>query len=643
MAASSDLESGFTWRAALFVVIAALVFIPASTYLNLIAGVSLGLVGTYALLVLFAYVMRLLDSDMKPQEVFTLYVGVGSVSGIATTAYYLIIYRMYFVQSPISQSYSLMGVQLPEVVPDWLAPPLSSTAYRARTFFHPDLAKPLVAWTVATALAMLAELSLVIIAAHVFVEIQKLPFPYAQVDASIVEALSSGQRFRETVGFLAPGLYVGLSYGSLLYLGSSLGFPLIPLPFIDLTRLTSSILPGAVIGLATSLMPWAAGMVVPFGIASVSLAISLAVWVFGNSLILTNPALREAFPEWVSEYYGGMDLIRVLQRSQVRVWLPIQIGAALGFAALTILKYRKALSATVRVLRRSLVGSEDGGALPSLRLAFACFLASTLSSVAVFHYLLPNFPIIIALLTSLGVSFLLGLISAAVVGESGASFSPPPYLWHTIVYLTPAEDLTPKEAYAAFVYPPVIAGGATGGGAQAMKVALLTRTKPIDVVKVWVFAYTLGLVINLLSLDFFWRIAPIPSSAYPNTIISMPASAMIDSLLVTRALRIQSQLLVLSAIGTAGLAAAVELAAKVLKLGVSSAGLMLGLTTPPVYAIPLFAGSAVSRLVLRRFLGERWERARSAIVAGVLLGEGLAATIAVVSLMLVKSAWLWPW
>lgn len=640
---SNQLENGFTWRAALFVVIAALVFIPASTYLNLIAGVSLGLVGTYALLVLFAYVMRLLGSDMKPQEVFVLYIGVGSVSGISTTAYYLIVYRMYFVQSPITQSYNLMGVPLPEAVPDWLAPPISSTAYKLRTFFHLDLAKPLVTWTIATALAMLAELSSVIIAAHVFVEVQKLPFPYAQVDASIVEAVSSGERFREVVGFLAPGLYVGLSYGSILYLGSGFGFPLIPLPLIDLTRFTSSILPGAVLGLATSLMPWTAGMIVPFGIASVSLAVSLAVWVFGNSLTLTNPVLRELFPEWVSEYYGGMDLVRVLQRSQVRVWLPIQIGAALGFAALTIIKYRKALSVTVRVLSRSLMGSENNSVFPSLRLAFACFLASTLSSVAVFHYLLPNFPLIVALLTSLGVSFLLGLISAAIVGESGASFSVPPYLWHTIVYLTPAGGLTPKEAYASFVYPPVIAGGAAGGGAQAMKVALLTRTKPVDVVKVWTFAYTLGLMINLVSLDFFWRIAPIPSSAYPNTIISMPASAMIDSLLVTRKLRISPQLLVLSAIGTVGLAAVIELAARALKLGISSAGLMLGLTTPPMYTIPLFAGSAVSRFILHHFLKEKWEKARSVIVAGVLLGEGLAATIAVASLMLVKSAWLWPW
>jgi len=641
---ASQLESGLTWRALLLIVLAALVFVPASTYLNLMAGVQLGLVGTYALLVIFAYVMRMMGMELRPQEVFILYVGVGSVAGVSSTAYFLIIYRMYFVRSPIAWSYTVMGVPLPEAVPDWLAPPLTSSAYVARTLLHPDLVKPIAAWTAASVLSLVAELSLIVIAARAFVEVQKLPFPFAHVDASVVEVMSSGERFREVVRYLMPGFYFGLLYGLILYFGSALGFPLIPLPFIDLTRLTSSVLPGAALGISTSLMPWVGGMVVPFGIAALGLATSIAVWVVGNTLLLTHPALRQLFPEWAQEYYQGMDLMRVLQRSQVRVWLPIQIGAALGFAALVLAKYRRALSLTARAIYASLKGGGSGeSALPPLRLALACYLASTLASVALFHYLMPHFPVVVPLVMSVFVSFLMGMASASIVGESGASFSTPGFLWHTIVYLTPANGLTPQEAYSVFVYPPVIAGSATGGGAQAMKVALLTGTRPSDVIKVWVIAFALGSLLNFLSLDALWRIAPIPSSAYPSTVISMPATAMIDALLVTRGLRISPQLLAASAAATAALAAAIEGAARALGASVSSAGLMLGLFSPPMAAIPLFVGSAIGRFLAPRFFGERWGVAKNYIVAGVLLGEGVAAMLAVVGLLLVKSAWLWPW
>ena len=640
---SERLESGLTWRALLLVILAALVFIPASTYLYLVAGVTLGAVGTYAMLVIFTYIMRMMGLELRRQEVFVMYVGVAAVAGLASSAYFLVIYRMYFVESPIARSYTVMGVPLPEAVPAWLAPPRGSSAYLARTFFHPDLAAPIAAWTVSMVLGMLAELSLVIVASHAFVEVQKLPFPFARVDAAVVEMLSSGERFREVVRYLMPGFYLGLVYGFILYLGPSLGFPLIPLPFIDFTRLTSAALPGAVIGVATSLMPWVGGMVVPLGISAVALATSLAVWVFGNYLALTNPALRSLFPEWAAEYYQGMDLTRVLQRSQVRVWLPVQIGAALGFAVLVLLKYRRAVAATGRALYLSLKGGGGGSSLPPLRLALACYLASTLASVAVFHYLMPHFPLAVPLVMSLLVGTLMGFASASIVGESGAGFSAPGFLWHTIVYLTPAPNLTPQEAYSVFVYPPVIAGSMTGGGAQTIKAALLTGTKPSDVVKVWVIAFLAGTLVNFLSLDMFWRIAPIPSSAYPSTVVSMPATAMIDALLVTRGLRISPQMLAGSAAVTVALAAAIEALGRLLKVGVSASGLMIGLFSPPITAIPMFAGSALSSLVLRRRFGERWDQAKNVVVAGVLLGEGLAATIAVISLMLLKAVWLWPW
>ncbi|MEM0023919.1 MAG: OPT/YSL family transporter [Thermofilaceae archaeon] len=637
------LESGLTWRAMAIVAMAALVFVPASTYLYLVTGATLGVVGTYAMMMIFAYIMRMLGFELRPQEVFVTYVGVAAVAGLASTSYFLIIYRMYFVESPIARSYYIGGVPLYEAVPEWLAPPLGSRAYLVRTFFQPDLVKPIAAWTVAMVLTVLAELSLVILASHAFVEVQKLPFPFAQVDATIVTAISSGERFRELVKYLMPGFYTGLVYGLILYLGPFLGFPIIPLPFIDLTRLTSATLPGAVIGVATSLTAWVGGMVVPLGISSVALATSVAVWVLGNYLILTNPSLRVVFPEWGMEYYQGMDLVRVLQRSQVRVWLPIQIGAALGFAALVLAKYRRAFGTTARAIYLSIKGAGRESVFPPLRLALALYLAATLTSVAVFHYLIPGFPLAIPLVMSLVVGTLMGFVSASVVGESGASFSSPPFLWHTIVYLTPAQHLSPREAYSAFVYPPVIAGSMTGGGAQVMKAALLTGTKPSDVIKVWILAFALGVLINLLSLDMLWRIAPIPSSAYPSTVISMPATAMIDALLVTRGLRIEPGILMGSAAGAVMMAALVEALAKLLKVGVSSSGLLLGLFTPPVTAIPMFTGSALGWLVLRRRFKERWEQARYAIVAGTLIGEGLAATIAIIGLMLSKASWLWPW
>lgn len=615
-----------------------LVFTPISIYMQLVAGVSSLPAVAIIMAILFNEIARLTGNPLTKQELLIIY-QMSALAAGATTCYLYQVQKSYFMTSPLAWSFKINGVPLPQLIPSWWAPPPSSQAYVLRTFIHADWLIPLLIVNIQSGLFYyLVELSLAAMVSYLYVEVERLPFPLAVIDASLVTTLA--ERDPDSMRLFTLAIFPGLVWGAILYLLPSLtGVILVPLPWLDLTPWTAKWLPGALFGLATDLAPYVSGLFIPFHVAAYMVVASIAVWVVGNHLALT--AFRGAFPEWAHEYFQGMSLTQAYSRSLLRVWIVPQIAFAYASViAILVFTGKNLIRAFSPLFRAS--GEISARPYISLRKSIAMYIAGSVGSVILFSMLVPSFPLWIAFLMSTLVSFLNALISTRAIGETGYSVSIP-YEWYTAVYLSGYKGVE------AWIFQPVVGGlpSLEGGApywAYMVKVAHLTQTMPSDVFKALVFNIILYNIFSFVWTEFFWRIAPIPSSAYPYAMASWPAALVSSVVWIIGEVGVKPWLFMYSFAGMLSLLLGGEFAARVLHVPFSSMGVLMGATTIPPYAIPVLIGALFNRYVLPRFIGkERWDRNKAIIVAGITTGQGVATGVGIALMLITKATWIKPW
>ncbi|MEM2027231.1 MAG: hypothetical protein QXW55_01525 [Candidatus Bathyarchaeia archaeon] len=624
-------KPGFTWKVILAIIIAALFFLPASIFLNLIAGATAAGAAVYIIAIIFMELSRRFGSEITLQELFIIYMTVGAAAG-SIPPYYWLIYRSFFVQSPFTRDFNIRGIRLIDMVPNWMSPPAFSQAHQLRTLFHPDWIPALTIVTLMSFISLICDLALAILFSKIFIEKEKLIFPFAHVNASLVTVLS--ERESESFRIFLYTLFVGAFLSGIIYLPYLTGIPAVPLPWVDLTYLTQTVLPGAAIGVATDPSIVIGAFVLPPYVTICSLISSLAIWVFGNSLFLTS--FPTAFPEWVNEYYYGMSISLIYQRSNVRVWIPIQIGLLFGYALILIFLIRKSIFPAFKAIFQKKADYETEVRYPSTRLLLCIFTIGSLSSVLLFHYLVPEYPIYVPILISLGYSFFFSLVAVQAIGVIG-QYPAIPWPWMLMTYFTP------YEGYAGFTFSPYISLGGPAGLVQATKTAYLTKTKPLDYYKAYILAWVLALICGLIFMDFFWRLAPIPSNVYPYTIVYWPSYAISDAMYITRQIKINPTT-ILSGVGVSVAIGVIEYLFR--KVGVPFSGIsfITGAFILPPFAIMMSVGSLISRYVIPRFIGkERWDVIRNIFVAGYFAGTGISVGFGFALTLISRATWIWPW
>ena len=637
-------KPGLTWRSLLALITAVLIVVPASIYLSMVSGGTLALASAFIIAIIFSEVARMFAAPLTKQELFITYeaASVVAAASAGTISVFWIIFRLFYATNPMSWAFKIDGTPIPLRIPPWLAPPPPpigrSTAYYARTLFHPDLFLPEVVFLTFTGLFLVAEIAMLMMMSYAFVEVERLPFPISRIDASLVETLS--ERDPELVRSFTLSIYPGAVYGILLIaLPLLAGIRFIPMPWYDLTFLTEPYIPGALIGVATDLTPWIFGLLVPLNAGVGMLLGSVATWVFGNYLFLTQ--FRDVFPEWVAEYRSGLGLALLWQRSFFRVWFAPQIGFTLGLAAVAFFRFRRGIIRAFKALIEAARIPPEKRLYPPITVLLAMYLTGTVTSALLHWYLTATtgvpFPLWISLAYSVGLSLVLGVAMTTAMGETGFTITLP-YVWHTIVYFSGYND------YPGWVIAPVLAGTAAPYWTNMVKAAYLTETRPIDLVKAIVIALVLTQAVGIISLDFYWRVAPIPSSAYPFVLIDWARIAIGDSLLITRAIRIDPGVLAASAAIGAGIVGAFDYLHSALGVPLSGPGFVVGTTTLPPYAIAIFTGSLIGDVVAPRVFGrERWSRIRGAVAAGVLMGYGIVIGFTIAAAFIMKAGWIWPW
>jgi len=632
----AEYRPGFTWRSALIILISSLIWMPVALYIQLVSGiVSIAMVSIVMAFIAME-ITRLIGNPLSRQELLIVYL-MSSLAASAT-GYIWQVWKGYFVTSPLTWAFKINGTAIPELYPSWYAPPYNSQAYILRTFFHSDWLIPLLITNIQAGFFFYCtELSLMMILSYVFIEVEKLPFPLASIDASVVTTLS--ERKPEKIRLFTLALYPGLAWGAVLYIFPIVtGYMIVPLPWYDLTPFTSQYMPGALLGVMTDIIAYVGGLFISLTVTSYMLMASTAVWIVGNYLTLT--VFRDSFPEWASEYFGGMGFGGVLSRSTLRVWIAPQMAAAFALMVIASIYFIKPVAKGLSSLAKASLIKAAG--YPSLKWLVSFYILGTAGSAMLFHLLVPEFPVWIPLFLSVGISFLNGIISVVAIGVTGVSPGAPPE-WGLSVYFSGYTGV------AAWVFTPIVGGlpsaeGGSPGWTYMAKVGSLTETRPMDILKALIFSIIIYNVLSFVWMEFFWRIAPIPSAAYPFALATWPTQIMSTAIWMTGQVGIKPEFLYYSFFLVLAICLAGEGASKFLGLPFSSIGLITGMGITPPYSIALFVGSVLNKFVFPRFLGrERWDENRSVIAAGLVSGEGLAAAVAVASSLIMKATWIKPW
>ncbi len=629
-----EFKSGLTWRVVFAMVVAALIFLPVSNYLYLSSLVVVGAGSAYVIVILFSEILRMQGQRLSRQELFIMYAVLAGVGGAMPSMYYWLVFRGYFVNSGIASAFSIEGTPIRDLVPVWMAPKIGSQVYQTRTLIHMDWLLPIGLNVILSVLGFISELALTMIFSILFVEVEPLRFPFAEIDFSLVETLT--ERRRDNVVVFLASMFGGMMYGIILYVVPlTSGIDVIPRPWVDLTRFTEKFVPGAMIGLATDPTSFIYGFILPIPIAASLFIGSSITYIFVNSLSITT--FPDLFPKWREEYFYGMNISAILQRSSLRAWLSPSIGFAIGLALSLIIKHRRSIIDSFRALSRLRVSSARGeaGYLP-LPILLLMFFGGVGTSILLYRLLIPEVPIWIPLLISMGMSFVMPLAATRVVGEIGVGITFNPWqIWQGLLYFSG------YVGYAGWVFYPVIAGTYTSWSVQTVKLAYMTETKPRDLFKTFAISLVLTTVFGLIFMDLFWRIAPIPSLVYPFTLIYFPTYAVSDCLFATRQIQISAQWIGVGTLVSVLLFGIGEVLGKT-GLGFSAAALIGGFTNLPPYAIMVLISSVIGNMLISRLFGkERWLRVRGVIVAGVAAGVGIATGIGVSLTLIARSSWLW--
>jgi hypothetical protein len=621
-------KSGLTAVSALAIAYVALALTPAVIYMSLVTGLGLGGLA-YVTLLLFSEVGRLVGRYVTLQEAMIVYY----MSGVAAAdALYWVglLTNLYYREAPYTKLFGIAGK-----IPTWAAPPLDSWAVQARTFFAKEWLTPILVSLIGTTASILVDIGLSLIFVRLYVEEEKLPFPMAAVSAEAISVLIERPPDR-MVAFTLSGavafIYTLVLYGLPQLTEALMGvrIQLVSIPFVDLTPLAAGALPGAILGVTADLSTFIVGMILPWIHVVWLLIGSLSFFVVGNSLgiALADVVKHPMLLRWRADWSPTATLDWLWQRSVYDLWASPFIGLTVGVSLFSLAVSAKYIKPAIASLRR--LGATSRETYVPLGAIVAMTLGGALAGAALSAWLYPSLWWLWLLLWT-AFPFLQGVLSSRSVGEAGLGVQIPYVREAFIMAFTEPGDV------AAWMVPTKVTTGASGI-VSIIKVATLLEVRPLDYYKAYAITLPLALLFSFIYLQIFWSIAPIPSAAYPWTVISWPVGSLGFSMWVSRSIEVFKPDLILF---SAAAILAASLIARKLNLPFSPIGFSIGTSTLPPFAINYFVGALIGRFMERR-LGRRWNEMKVAIAAGTSLGAGLALVIVASFVMLAKSVWFLP-
>ena len=630
MPEEAPFEPGFNMKtlwAALFV---GFVMLPGAIYLGLVTGQSMAGGAEGGTLILFIEIAKRTFVRLRTQEIIILYWVAGGLvlmgGKLGTGAdlfggpFGVLIWDQYLIQSPQADG-------LAEHIPTWVVPPRGSEALLERSFLHAAWLKPIIILLVAVVLQRINALSLGYALFRITHDIERLPYPMAYVQAGGATALAetSSQKEGWRWHVFSTGTFIGAVWGLFYVVVPTLSsvfltetVSVLPIPFIDFTVPMKSVLPAAVVGLATDLIHVLIGLVLPFWVVVGVFASSITVNLIANPILYASGILHTWEP--------GMSAIPTMIANSFDFWLSFSLGGAIVVA---LVGFGTAFIALRNAQRNAGPERHSGGPSPErgdIKVVYALgiWALSTLAFVGMVYYLVPSFPWWITAFFGFVWTPIYSYIGARMIGLTGSpqgvSF---PYLREASFYLSGYEG-----AGIWFAPVPIFQWGYE---AQTFKQLELTKTRFGSLVKMTALTLAVMFVCSFLFWSLIWKLSPIPSSAYPYVQKLWPFHATMQAFWAKSTLpdggaNLLTQIIRWDYIGI-GLGTSLILYGALHFLQAPMAifyGFVAGLGQWPHFVILNFIGAMLGRFYFQKRFGEaRWGAYAPILLAGYSCGVGL--------------------
>ena len=522
MSSEGEVRRGLTWRSLLALIFSLALIQPVMIYYYLISGQWFPL-QAWIVILLWSQIAHYLGSPLTKQELFIL------LSFQWMASYYAALYSMggaYDFLKNMYMAYSqpshALGVA--QYVPSWWVPPETEVLriYRDVKFlyFDPVWFVPLGITLLAMIFGFIADISMGYFTYSLYVKIEKLQFPAARAAAETV--LTLGERDPVHMRILMLSILFGALYNMFVsflpyllgpYLSSggiAIYATILPIAgTYDMTPILAHFLPGFGFSFTLNLMYFIPGFLLPLDICLAQFLGAFSYYSIGTYLITR-------FNLWPAEspYDISWPMMMLVQRSQLYFYASFTIGLALAAAFLPIIIRPKTFIRAFSSLGKAKGGEGEG---PPLNLLLLAFIGACCGGMLLVHFL-TGFPIWILALFMIGGSFFASFLGASAAGVTITGFNVP-MLRELMIYSSGWAD---KRIWFAPVS--IYAGGP--GIAQAFMQADILQASKSEYIKTYIIVFFAGILVTLLFVSYLWSLSPIPSGAYPATIIFWPVDAM---------------------------------------------------------------------------------------------------------------------
>jgi len=627
-------EEGFDWKTFVGAIFIGFLMMPGSMYLQLVIGSGIGPAARWVTIILFAELAKRSYSELKQQEIFLLYYMAGAA---LATPFQGLLWSQYLVQSDAAQ---MLG--LTEFIPTWVAPPPDSASLVERTFFHRDWLIPILLLVGTQIIQRIDQFGLGYVFFCITSDVEKLPFPMAPVAALGTMALAESTEdnvkswkwrifsIGGVIGLVFGGIYVLLPTVSGLFLMEPIR--LIPIPWVELTGHTEEILPAVATGIQFDLGLVFIGMVLPFW-AVIGGLVGLVITIVANPILYQQGILNRWHP--------GMRTVDTIFANNFDFYLSFGIGLGLAIALIGVWHVIRSFSkpgAGPRGSLKDLFRPPPGRGDFNFWIAVGIYVFSTVSYVLLCVWLVPNFPVAFFLAYGFIYTPIVSYITARMEGIAGQFVSLP--LVREASFIAGAKYFGYQGIEIWYAPIPI---HNYGEATVKFREIELTGTSIRGIIKSEIVVFPVVMVASLLFSQFIWRLAPIPSSAYPyaqelwhlqalNTLL-MQTSTLEGNSLFYQAL---NWIYVLAGIG----------------LGVVTYGILtlfglpimlvygmvrgLGQSTPHGLILEI-VGALLGRYFFLKRYGAMWRQYAPVLLAGFSCGMGLTGMFAMGVTLILKS------
>ncbi len=630
----SKFEEGFDWKTIVGAIFIGFLMMPGSMYLQLVIGTGIGPAARWVTIILFAELAKRSYSELKQQEIFLLYYMAGAA---LSTPFQGLLWNQYLVQSDAAR---MLGVT--EFIPAWVAPAPESDSLVERTFFHRDWLIPILLLVGTQIIQRIDQFGLGYALFRITSDVEKLPFPMAPVAALGTMALAESTEEKQkswkwrvfsiggVIGLLFGGIYVLLPTVSGLILMEPIR--LIPIPWVELTGHTEDILPAVATGIQLDLGLIFIGMVLPFWAVIGGLA-GIIITFVANPILYNNGILNRWHP--------GMGTVDTIFANNFDFYMSFSIGLGLSIAFIGIWHVARSFGKSESAKKgslRDLFQPPPGRGDFNFWISIGIYIFSTISYVLLCVWLVPNFPWIFFIAYGFLYTPIVSYITARMEGIAGQFVSLP--LVREISFIAGAKYFGYQGIEIWYAPIPIHNYGEATVNFRQIE---LTGTSIRGIIKSEIVVFPIVMTASLLFSQFIWRLAPIPSSAYPfaqeiwhlqalNTLL-MQSSTLEGSAAFYQALNF------IYVIAGAGLGVITYAILTLFGLPIMLVyGMVRGLgqTLPHGHILEVL-GALLGRFFFLKRYGAMWRQYAPVLLAGFSCGMGLTGMFAMGVTLILKS------